>query len=402
MKLPELEELYRRYRMDLYRYLCFLTHDPVQAEDLLSETFVRVIKRLPTFRGECEVKTWLFGIARNIWLESLRRRHQSVSLDDLMERYITDDALTETTAARQKLRRVQALLQQKDERTRSVVYLRAQGKALPGTANLFMLRQLLGIPLEAADMEATDLEGTTGTEKSGTLANTEKAESLTAKQKWMLLTAAAILLWFALQFVGLGTAVGLLLLLLILMIVLFLIAIGKSGIVAAAKSTGKRMLYLIAAMLLALVLWSVAFVASANYQSKAIWSMPQEEWQSYPEVAAWMQHCETMGNGVYMQRVDLPSDQGNTIAYLVCRNGVTNEQAGKITPNPLRLRFWVTYQAGESEPMMLDVLTFQGNKDYQVFFRIGKEQSDCIFTTNESEALAGEVRSLLESRANDK
>ena len=31
MKLPELEELYRRYRMDLYRYLCFLTHDPVQA-----------------------------------------------------------------------------------------------------------------------------------------------------------------------------------------------------------------------------------------------------------------------------------------------------------------------------------------------------------------------------------
>ena len=127
MKLPELEELYRRYRMDLYRYLCFLTHDPVQAEDLLSETFVRVIKRLPTFRGECEVKTWLFGIARNIWLESLRRRHQSVSLDDLMERYITDDALTETTAARQKLRRVQALLQQKDERTRSVVYLRAQG-----------------------------------------------------------------------------------------------------------------------------------------------------------------------------------------------------------------------------------------------------------------------------------
>ena len=129
MKLPELEALYRRYRMDLYRYLCFLTHDPVQAEDLLERKpfCAGSSSGMPTFRGECEVKTWLFGIARNIWLESLRRRHQSVSLDDLMERYITDDALTETTAARQKLRRVQALLQQKDERTRSVVYLRAQG-----------------------------------------------------------------------------------------------------------------------------------------------------------------------------------------------------------------------------------------------------------------------------------
>ena len=119
MKLPELEELYRRYRMDLYRYLCFLTHDPVQAEDLLSETFVRVINRLPTFRGECEVKTWLFGIARNIWLESLRRRHQSVSLDDLMERYITDDALTETTAARQKLQITEASARVVEHRTRA-------------------------------------------------------------------------------------------------------------------------------------------------------------------------------------------------------------------------------------------------------------------------------------------
>lgn len=260
-----------------------------------------------------------------------------------------------------------------------------------------MLRELLGIlPEEAALEEKTETREPDVQEKA------ETAGSLTAKQTWVLIAVMAILLWLALQFVGLGAAVGLLLLLLILMIVLFLITTGKSGIAAAAKSTGKRMLYLIAAMLLALVLWSVAFVASANYQSKAIWSMPQEEWQSFPEVAAWMQHCETMGNGVYMQRVDLPSDQGNTTAYLVCRNGVTNEQAGKITPNPLRLRFWVTYQAGESEPMMLDVLTFQGNKDYQVFFRIGKDQSDCIFTTNESEALAGEVRSLMESRANDK
>ena len=259
-----------------------------------------------------------------------------------------------------------------------------------------MLRQLLGIPLEEAALEEK-----TETREPDVQEKAETAGSLTAKQTWVLIAVMAILLWLALQFVGLGAAVGLLLLLLILIIVLFLIATGKSGIVAAAKSTGKRMLYLIAAMLLALVLWSVAFVASANYQSKAIWSMPQEEWQSYPEIAAWMQHCETMENGVYMQRVDLPSDQGNTTAYLVCRNGVTNEQAGKITPNPLRLRFWVTYQAGESEPM-LDVLTFCGNKDYQVFFRIGKDQSDCIFTTNESEALAGEGKSLLESRANDK
>lgn len=45
-ELPELEELYRLYRADLYRYLCHLTHDPAEAEDLLSETFLRALKRL--------------------------------------------------------------------------------------------------------------------------------------------------------------------------------------------------------------------------------------------------------------------------------------------------------------------------------------------------------------------
>lgn len=248
-----------------------------------------------------------------------------------------------------------------------------------------MLRELLGIPPEEAALE----------EKA------ETAGSLTAKQTWVLIAVMAILLWLALQFVGLGAAIGLLILLFISISGLFFIAAGKSGAATAAKAAARRVLYLAAATLLAVLLWCIAFVASANYQSTAMWNVPQDVWQQYPTVAAWMQHCETMGKGVYMQRVDLPSDQGNTTAYLVCRNGVTNEQTGKITPNPLRLRFWVTYQAGESEPM-LDVLTFCGNKDYQVFFRIGKDQSDCIFTTNESEALAGEVRSLLESRANDK
>lgn len=302
-------------------------------------------------------------------------------------------------SARKEKGMTQEMLAEQLGVTRQAVARWETGKALPGTANLFMLRKLLGIPPETADVGAADAEEAAETEETGTLAAAEKPEALAIKQKWMLLAGAAILLWFALQFAGLGAAVGLLLLLLILIIVLFLIAAGKSGLPAAAKSAGKRILYLAMAALLALVLWSVAFVVSANYQSKAIWNMPQQEWQNCPAIAAWMQHCEAMGSGVYMQRVDLPADQGNITAYLVCRNGVTNELAGKITPNPLRLRFWVTYQAGESGPV-LDVLCFRGNKDYQVFFRIGKDQSGCIFTTDGSEELAEEVKDLLEKREN--
>ena len=58
-----------------------------------------------------------------------------------------------------------------------------------------------------------------------------------------------------------------------------------------------------------------------------MWNVPQDVWQQYPTVAAWMQHCETMGSGVYMQQVDLPASQGAATVYLVCRNGVTNPQS---------------------------------------------------------------------------
>lgn len=299
-------------------------------------------------------------------------------------------------SARKEKGMTQEMLAEQLGVTRQAVARWETGKALPGTANQFMLRELLGIPPEEAALEEK-----TETREPDVQEKVETAGSLTAKQTWVLIAVMAILLWLALQFVGLGAAIGLLILLFISISGLFFIAAGKSGAATAAKAAARRVRYLAAATLLAVLLWCIAFVASANYQSTAMWNVPQDVWQQYPTVAAWMQHCETMGSGVYMQQVDLPASQGAATVYLVCRNGVTNEQAGKITPNPLRLRFWVTYQAGESEPM-LDVLTFQGNKDYQVFFRIGKDQSDCIFTTNESEALAGEGRSLLESRANDK
>lgn len=106
MPLPELEELYTLYRTDLYRYLCHLTHDPTEAEDILSETFLRAMRRLPTYRGDCAAKTWLFGIARNIWLESLRKRRPDVSADDLLENYLAEDTLTEHTDTRLQWQRV--------------------------------------------------------------------------------------------------------------------------------------------------------------------------------------------------------------------------------------------------------------------------------------------------------
>lgn len=292
-------------------------------------------------------------------------------------------------AARKEKGMTQEMLAEQLGVTRQAVARWETGKALPSTANLFMLREVLNITLDTAKTEEK-----LKTAEQKMLIKAEKAESLTAKQKRIMLAVVTILLWFALQFAGLGVAIGLLFLLLVSIIVLFFIMTVKNGIAAAAKAAAENILYLAGTTLLAVILWSIAFTVSANYKSEAVWKVPQNKWKNYPAIAEWVQHCKARENGIYMQKVELPAKQGYTTAYLVYRNGVTDAAAGKITSHPLRLRFWVTYRAGESEPM-LDVLTFHGNKEYQVFFRIGKDRSDCTFTTYETEELAGETSELL-------
>lgn len=126
--VPGLEELYRQYKTELYRYLCSLTQDPHEAEDLLSETFVRVLRYLPTFRGKSSVRTWLFSIARRTWLNSLQKSRSTVSLDDLFERYMWEGPPAHSGAdARLTLARVRELLQQRGERDAALITLRAQG-----------------------------------------------------------------------------------------------------------------------------------------------------------------------------------------------------------------------------------------------------------------------------------
>lgn len=80
-----LEDVYRQYRPPLLRYLGRLCGSPEAAEDLLQETFVRVCASVLSFRGECSVATWLFRIARNVYLNGQRRpAHARIPTEELL------------------------------------------------------------------------------------------------------------------------------------------------------------------------------------------------------------------------------------------------------------------------------------------------------------------------------
>lgn len=124
--MQKIENLYILYKQDVYRYLISLTHNPALSEDLLSETFLKVIYSMQTYRGESSIKTWLFGIARNLWLQHLRSLKPHVEYNDLLEIYITE-SMEDNLITKQTVDKIHELLRGKDEQTQNIINMRING-----------------------------------------------------------------------------------------------------------------------------------------------------------------------------------------------------------------------------------------------------------------------------------
>jgi RNA polymerase sigma-70 factor (ECF subfamily) len=155
--LLALEALYRRYRGPVQQYLYQLCGSVDQAEDLAQETFIKACAGFLSFRGDCSVATWLFRIARNAYLDSLRRPSPArIDTDELLA--IPDsagygDPVRHYTASEQRSL-IGLALAQLPEKYRSILLLRdaeglsyveiadIMGLSMPAVkVNLFRARQ---------------------------------------------------------------------------------------------------------------------------------------------------------------------------------------------------------------------------------------------------------------------
>src|SRR5712671_4451173 len=80
------EELIAERSGEIYGLLFRLTENGEEARDLTQETFLRAFQSIDGFRGEADLRTWIYRIAinqaRNRWRWWLRRRRDStVSID---------------------------------------------------------------------------------------------------------------------------------------------------------------------------------------------------------------------------------------------------------------------------------------------------------------------------------
>lgn len=124
--MKEIEKLYILYKQDIYYYLFSLTHNHTLSEDLLSETFVNAMTSIAGFKGQSSVKTWFFSIARNMWLQHLRKEKPTVEYNDLLEIYVSD-SIEKRFITNETANRINNLLLEKDERTQKIINMRVDG-----------------------------------------------------------------------------------------------------------------------------------------------------------------------------------------------------------------------------------------------------------------------------------
>lgn len=76
-----LEVLYERYVKKVYRLALSRLNSQTDAEDITSQVFLKLCKSLMTFRGDSKFSTWIYTITSNTIIDYVRKRKQSVSLD---------------------------------------------------------------------------------------------------------------------------------------------------------------------------------------------------------------------------------------------------------------------------------------------------------------------------------
>jgi RNA polymerase sigma-70 factor (ECF subfamily) len=74
-------KLVEKYQRRIYQLAVGMLKDPDEAMDIAQETFVRVHRYLPSFKGDSSFFTWTYRIAMNLCLDAQRRKGRSERIE---------------------------------------------------------------------------------------------------------------------------------------------------------------------------------------------------------------------------------------------------------------------------------------------------------------------------------
>ena len=102
--------VYDRFNGRLYTFLVRLSRDRDRAQDLLEDTWLRLVAHAERLRPDTRLGPWLFTVARNRYLSECRARVLEQSDEAILAQVSPAPSPFEETAANESQRRLEAAL----------------------------------------------------------------------------------------------------------------------------------------------------------------------------------------------------------------------------------------------------------------------------------------------------
>ena len=118
-------EIIKEYKDGLTLYLNGYVNNMFTAEELMEETFFKIVMKKPRFRGNHSFKTWLYTIGRNVAIDHLRR-HKSLSdmpFEELERALAEEDSVEQAYLREERKITVHKALRMLTPAYRQVLYL---------------------------------------------------------------------------------------------------------------------------------------------------------------------------------------------------------------------------------------------------------------------------------------
>ncbi len=126
----QLEQIYKAYFNDVYRYVLRLSKNESIAEDITCDTFFKAMKSLDSFRGDCDIRVWLCQIAKNSYFSYIKKEKRNTTLDDEVVTRLedTEESAEEKAISNNDAERIRGLLHELKEPYKEVFMWRVYGE----------------------------------------------------------------------------------------------------------------------------------------------------------------------------------------------------------------------------------------------------------------------------------
>jgi len=128
--MDRIKKLYELYKEAVFGFFLRLTGNGEEAGELTQQVFFQACLSLYRFRGESSLKTWLFSIARNVYLKHLREKSKYRTLtweENMLSHHHNTggpDPPAQTVIQKEERERIQKALAGLQENARTIIILK--------------------------------------------------------------------------------------------------------------------------------------------------------------------------------------------------------------------------------------------------------------------------------------